>query len=132
MFIVRVQTGDPDAREVRTFTVESEKDMDIAADALKRTSCVGFSATVESAVDTRGRIKDKWDHSNRYFSRLDRTVQYGAYQDRISETYGLKEECAAAAEATNAEATCWASTKAIFKHVVGDLYKVTYISPFTD
>ena len=133
MYIVRVQTEEnKEQPTVRTFTFETEKDMDRAVFLLKQTPSRGFSATVKNADDTRGQIKDRWNRSNRYNSSLTSTVQYGAYKDSISETYGLKDECAAEVERTNAKATCWASKKAILKHVVGNLYKVTYISPFTD
>ena len=132
MFIVRVQTIEENRPVIRTFTFEAEKDMDYAVHMLKETSCNGFSATVKNAADTRGHIRDKWNHGTRGGCSLYRTVSFGAYKDHVYEVYGLKEECASAADKTNARVTCWADTTAVLKHVAGDLYKVTYISPFTD
>ena len=132
MFIVRVSTQEEQGNEIRTFTFENETDMDKAVSELKETTCQGFSADVTSPEAHRGKIKDKWDGSTRYQSSLSRVVQNGAYQDYIFEVYGHMAECSEAATKTNAAIVNWASRKAILTHVAGDLFKTTYIVPYTD
>ena len=131
MFIVRVQSG-VTRQEIRTFTFESEQDMDKAVAVLKKTTCKGFSAIVSAVDALKGRIMDQWDHSSRFTSSLSHMVQYGAYRDTISEVFGHEDECSQAADETNKAATCWASRTATLSHVAGDLFKVTFVSPFTD
>ena len=131
MFIVRVASGVKEP-EIRTFTFDSEKDMAKAVAALKKTTCKGFSAVVSSVDALKGRILDKWDRSSKYICSLSHTVQFGAYKDSITEVYGHQDECSEAATKTNEAITCWASRKAILAQVAGDLFKVTYIDPFTD
>ena len=131
MFIVRVLSGVKES-EIRTFSFENEKDMNKAVSELKGTTCKGFSAVVSSVDALRGKIMDKWDRSSKYICSLSHTVQFGAYKDCITEVFGLKDECTEAATRTNEAITCWASRKATLAHVAGDLFKVTYIDPFTD
>ena len=132
MFIVRVSSKNKQEQEIRTFTFDTERDMEKAVSALKKTTCKGFSADVDSADAHKGKIRDMWDRSTKYISSLSRTVQFGAYKDSITEVFGLKEECSEAATKTNEAICCWASRKAVLAHVAGDLYKVTYIDPYTD
>ena len=75
MFIVRVSSKNKQEQEIRTFTFDTEKDMEKAVSELKRTTCKGFSADVDSADARKGKIRDMWDRSTKYISSLSRTVR---------------------------------------------------------
>lgn len=133
MLIIRTQTKENNqVPAIRTFTFDSEKDMKDAMAALITTRCKGFAAVVNKQSDKRGKILASWDRSTRFFSDMQRTVQSGAYRDEIWEVFGLKDECQAAAEKTNARATTWASVTAKVQHVAGDLFKTVYRDPYKD
>lgn len=133
MFIIRTQTtGSNNQTEIRTFTFDSEDEMNMATKLLRQTPSKGFAATVQDEHSMRGKIFASWDKRTRSGGSLNRTVQSGAYKDSIYETFGLKDECYRAARETNEKATCWASTTANVQHVAGSLYKTIYREPFTD
>lgn len=132
MFIIRVATGKGEQSQVRTFTFEDKTELKRAVSCLKQTTCKGFSANVCEPGAKKGQLLERWDRSNGFNCDLYHNVQWGPYQDRIFEVYGLKDECVEAAKKTNAEGNCWASRRADLSHVAGDLYRVTYTEPYTD
>ncbi len=132
MYIIRVATEDGKENKIRTFTFEDKTEMDRAARALRWTTCKGFAADVCSPDAKQGVILDRWDYSTRYSCSLYHTIRNCAYQDRVYEIYGLKDECTTAAQKTNEKVNSWASRRASLTHIAGDLYATVYTEPYTD
>ena len=132
MYIIRVATGRGEQIKIRTFTFEDKVDLERGVSCLKKTTCKGFSANVREPGAKRGQLLERWDGSNRCNCDLFHSVKSGAYEDRVYEVFGPKDECIEAAQRTNAEANCWASRRADLSHVAGDLYCVTYTEPYAD
>lgn len=135
MYIVRTQTGDNENVVIHTFHFDSEADMNHAADLLARTGSRGFAA-VTGSDESHGTVKRSWDKRQKFFGdllgALEHTVQSGAYKDSIWEAYGYREECERDERETNAKRMSYFCTAATMHHVVGDLYKVVYSTPFND
>lgn len=125
MLIIRTKTVDG---KIHEFSFGGKRDLEIGVNAIKCTGTMGFSASIKEPGDSRGTILAKWNG----VGRMDYTIKDRPYADRVWAEIGTKAECEAAAEETNAKATCWASTTACVRHIAGTMYETVYTDPYTD
>ena len=134
MFIVRVQTGRNEPK-VQTFSFETERDMNRAAAVFMRMKNRGFGAKVDNADDVRGKILTSWDRKDldgHYWNSLERVVDGGRYRDSVWEWYGSEIDCAKRVADCDKDDVSYFSTHARMENVAGNLFKVTYTTPYND
>lgn len=134
MFIARMKTMSTKDKSsvIKTFSFETEKDLDEALYHLKRCGTPVFAAESESKESTSGRMIGKWNMEKKPAYWPGYTTEYGRYKDHCWVNFGTEEECREWADKTNSESVCYFSTSASMSHVVGDLWRVDYCTPYND
>lgn len=125
MLIIRTKTVDG---KIHEFSFDGKRDLEIGVNAVKCTGTMGFSAFVKEFGDHKGEILSQWDG----VGRLSYTIKSRAYADHVCAKLGTKTECEAMAKEINDKATCWASTTACVRHIVGTMYETVFTDPYTD
>lgn len=133
MFIARMKTITKDKTvAIKTFSFETEKDLDEALYHLKRCGTPLFAAEVHSKESSSGRLIGKWNERKDPVYWAGYTTERGPYKDHRWVHFGTEEECAAWAKETNDKGVSRFCTFATKSHVVGDLWRIDYCTPYND